>query len=97
MSSSPKRKAKNQTVSIVGSGRLGTALASALSQKGYQVEALVARRMAHARRAASLLGTTTLALSAQQLGQLPSSKIILITTPDDEILNTARVLADRDA
>lgn len=96
MSSSPKRKGKNQTVSIVGSGRLGTALASALSWNGYQVEAVVARRVAHARRAASLLGTTTLALSAQQLDRLPGSKIILITTPDDEILNTARVLADRD-
>lgn len=95
MSSSPKRKGKNQTVSIVGSGRLGTALASALSQKGYQVEAVVARRMAHARKAASFLGTTTHALSAQQLARLPGSKIILITTPDDEILNTARVLADR--
>lgn len=96
MSSSPKRKNKIRTVSIVGSGRLGTALANALSQKGYQVEAVVARRIAHARRVAGRLGTTVLALSAQQLDRLPSSRIILITTPDDEILNTARGLADSD-
>lgn len=96
MPSSPKRKDRIRTVSIVGSGRLGTALASALSQKGYQIEAVVARRIAHARRAASVLGSRTLALSAEQLGRLPGSKIILITTPDDEILNTAKELGDRD-
>ena len=87
------RKIKKPTVSIVGSGRLGTALAKALSEAHYEIEALVARQIAHARRAAALLGSPKIALSEKELSTLPASKIILITTPDGEILKTAERIA----
>jgi len=87
------RKSKKPTVSIVGSGRLGTALARALAASHYEIEALVSRKIVHARRAAALVGSATIALSEKQLPDLPASKIILITTPDGEILKTADRIA----
>ena len=93
MSISRPRKIKKPTVSIVGSGRLGTALAKALAGAHYEIEALVARQIGHARRAAALLGSPKIALSERDLSALPASKIILITTPDGEILKTAEGIA----
>jgi predicted short-subunit dehydrogenase-like oxidoreductase (DUF2520 family) len=84
---------RKPTISIVGAGRLGTALARALASCGYTVEAVVARTSKHARRAAELIGTRPLALTALQLARLPSSDILFITTPDDLIEATAWRLA----
>lgn len=81
------------TVTIVGSGRLGTALGRALALSGYQIQAVVSRRAAQARRAAAFVGPSTQALAANQLSLLPPSKIIVIATPDDEIAGTAERLA----
>jgi predicted short-subunit dehydrogenase-like oxidoreductase (DUF2520 family) len=81
------------TISIIGAGRLGTALARALALCGYEIEALVARRLAHARRAAKLVSTGPRALAAAQLDQLPPSDVIIIATPDDRIAETASRLA----
>src|SRR6266478_1349596 len=92
----PARKGKlkkKPSVSIIGAGRLGTALALALASRGYPVEALVARRLSRAQRSRRLLATNVLALSENQLGQLPASKLILIATPDDVIDSVARKLA----
>ncbi len=80
-------------VVIVGAGRLGTALARALHACGYEVRALVSRTAAHARRAAGRAGVETLALGVGQLGRLPAAEILLITTPDDHIAETAAKLA----
>ncbi len=93
MSIASPRKNKKPTVSIVGSGRLGTALAVALASSHYEIEALVSRKIAHARRATALLGSATIALSEKEMQALPASKIILITTPDGEILKTANRIA----
>lgn len=93
-STSVSNSKKHQTtVSIIGAGRLGTALARALASCGYRVEAVVARQLSHAERAARLISTETLALSAKQLDKLPQSSIVLITTPDDLIAETAARLA----
>lgn len=90
------------SVSIIGTGRLGTALALALSRCGYPIVALVARHVRNAEKAAHLLrpkkgdsrnrAGAPLALSAKDLRLLPSSAIILICTPDDEIDTVARAL-----
>ena len=93
MSIARHRKGKKTTVSIVGSGRLGTALAKALFTSRYEIQAVVARRIAHARRARSLLSSATLALSEKDFQALPASKIILITTPDGDISTTAARIA----
>lgn len=83
------------TISIIGAGRLGTALAIALTSKGYPIRAVAARRPSHARKAITLskLPSQTLALGADQLEQLPPSDLVLITTPDDVIAGIARTFA----
>lgn len=81
------------TISIVGAGRLGTALAIALSVKGYTIEAVVNRRISDARRAARVISPRTQSLSLSHLSDLPPSNIILITTPDDAIRSVADQLA----
>ena len=91
------RKSKKPTVSIIGSGRLGTALAKALAASHYEIEAVVSRKIARARRSAALVGLATIALSEAELQSLPASKIILITTPDGEILKTANRIASLEA
>ncbi|MCM3873843.1 MAG: DUF2520 domain-containing protein [Pyrinomonadaceae bacterium] len=92
MSKAVRPKKSKPSVSIIGSGRLGTALAMALSALGYPIQAVVARRLSSARKAAALVGQNTLALKADELDLLPPSSILLLTTPDDEIANTAKRL-----
>jgi predicted short-subunit dehydrogenase-like oxidoreductase (DUF2520 family) len=84
---------RKPTISIIGAGRLGTALAIALVEEGYRVEAIMAQRLAHARRAAALINAHAQPLSAAQLGSLPPSDLLLITTPDDRIALAAARLA----
>lgn len=95
----PKRKTASAkrtattTVSIIGAGRLGTALALALANRGYTIEAIVARHVARARRTVEQSGTRSLALTSKQLRRLPLSDLLFITTPDDAIAVTAAQLA----
>ena len=90
-------------VAIIGAGRLGLALAIALQSSDYSLVALVARRRAKAEKAAAVLKKTIgnrlgkstpvpLALGANQLGQIPETDLVLITTPDDAIGATAQIL-----
>ena len=91
LTSSPSRR---PTVAVVGAGRLGTALALALTARGYEVAAMVARSPAHARRAAALAGTPrALALGSAQLEKLPPVRLLFITTPDDAVAGVAARLA----
>jgi len=86
-------KESKPSVCIIGSGRLGTALAISLTSSHYIILALVARRLSSAKRAAELLDGPLLSLSARQLERLPASDLVLITTPDDAIIDTAKQLA----
>ncbi len=91
-----KVQARKPSISIVGAGRLGGALAIALQSSGYPIMALVARHRQKARKAAALLTYTKLqprVLAANQLMNLGHSELILIATPDDAIEETARKLA----
>ncbi|HEY0546678.1 MAG TPA: DUF2520 domain-containing protein [Pyrinomonadaceae bacterium] len=83
----------DSSVSIIGAGRLGVALGIALAARGFEVEAIVARRLSHARRAAKLIGQRTRALSSAQLDKLKPASIVFITTPDDVIESVAEELA----
>ncbi len=90
----PLSPSARPSVAVVGAGRLGTALALALAACGYDVRALVARRAAHARRAAALAGVSHAhALNSAQLELLPPTQLLFITTPDDAIAETAARLA----
>jgi predicted short-subunit dehydrogenase-like oxidoreductase (DUF2520 family) len=82
-----------KSVAIVGAGRLGTALASALDACGYEVRALVSRGAAGARHAAARAGLKTLALGAGELERLPSVELLFLTTPDDALKEMTRSLA----
>ena len=85
------------TISIIGAGRLGVALARALHGSGYLIEAVVSRRLGRARRARSQwLPESVVPLSAGQLDRLPTSKLTIIATPDDVIAKTAETLARLD-
>jgi predicted short-subunit dehydrogenase-like oxidoreductase (DUF2520 family) len=86
---------RKPTISIIGAGRLGQALAIALRDSGYPVIALVARRRQKAEKAAALLGKNNqrpLALAADELVKLPQAEIILISTRDDVIAEIAESL-----
>ena len=83
-------------VSIIGTGRLGTALAIALAHEGYSIGALVARRRESARRAAALLNVPTRVLALKELVDRPPSDLLLIATPDDQIPKVSEALAKLD-
>jgi predicted short-subunit dehydrogenase-like oxidoreductase (DUF2520 family) len=89
-----KKKAAQLTLTVVGAGRLGTALALALAAEGYRVSAVVTRRKQHARRVAKLFSSPyPLALATAELSELPKTDLLLISTPDDQIAATAARLA----
>lgn len=94
---SASRAGERCSVAVIGAGRLGTALARALATRGYAIEALVSRRLAHARRAQSLTGAPAgaqpLALAFSDVGRLPPIDVLLVTTPDDAIETVATRLA----
>jgi len=99
-----KPVSQKPSLSIIGAGRLGQAFAIALRSSGYSVVALVARSKPKAEKAAALLTKTlgqgpakarpqSLVFGANQLGKLPETDLVLITTPDDAIQETAQRLS----
>ena len=86
-----KRKQKPR-VSIIGAGRLGTALSVALLRRGYSIESVVARHVQKARQAASFLDAKLQVLAAKQLLTLRPADVFLITVPDDQIAGVAAQL-----
>jgi predicted short-subunit dehydrogenase-like oxidoreductase (DUF2520 family) len=97
-----KRQAqKRLTISIIGAGRLGTALGKALRRAGHRIELVVARRAANSRRAASLIGGDPLSVSAPRLlafnaaarVRLLRSDVVIISTPDDALPRIAQQLS----
>jgi predicted short-subunit dehydrogenase-like oxidoreductase (DUF2520 family) len=81
-----------QTVSIIGVGRTGGALALALAKNGYQVENLVARDFQKAARIAELTGCASDILAAGEFSGI-SSDIVFITTQDTGIAEVSKGLA----
>jgi len=92
----PTAKAKLEPkpgVSIVGAGRLGTALAIALAESGYRISALVTRRREHVLKAGALLDVFGVLLTSNKLNKLPPTDLVIIATPDDQIKLVARELS----
>src|SRR5687768_2086519 len=92
----PKATKRKPQVSIIGTGRLGTALAIALVQQGYSIGALVARRRESATRAAAALDVPARVVALKDLADLPAPDLLLIATPDDQIAKVAESLAKLD-
>lgn len=83
-------------VSLIGTGRLGSALAIALADEGYTIGALVSRRRESARRAANLLDVPTRVLALKELAGQPRPDLLLIATHDDQIAGVAEAVAKLD-
>jgi predicted short-subunit dehydrogenase-like oxidoreductase (DUF2520 family) len=87
--------ADDRSISIIGAGRLGTALGIALRRVGYRVQLAVTYSSSTARRAALAL-PGSIGISVEQFAQgnsaeiLAESTLILIATPDDVIRRTAQ-------
>ncbi|MFN2531980.1 MAG: Rossmann-like and DUF2520 domain-containing protein [Pyrinomonadaceae bacterium] len=82
-----------QSVAIIGAGRLGTALAIALSETGYQITDVVTSRSQTAQNAAQLLAGSPQALSEKQLVRLSAANVYIIATPDEQIPTVAKSLS----
>src|SRR5918996_5123179 len=81
-------------VSIIGTGRLGTALAISLAAEGYPIGSLVFRKRESGRRAAALLDVPTRVIALKQLADWPPPELLLIATPDDQIANVVAGLSE---
>jgi predicted short-subunit dehydrogenase-like oxidoreductase (DUF2520 family) len=84
-----------QSVSIIGIGRLGGALAIALSRAGYVIDNLVHRDPSTANSISQLLPSRIRLVSWSSLPPRLGSDVILITTPDPQIAVIAGVLVKR--
>src|SRR6185503_17374710 len=96
-SRSPASQTKRLTISIIGGGRMGTALGRALQAAGHRVQLVVTRQASSARRAARMIGGEVRPLTVRELVSarktLSDSDLLLISTPDDLIQHVARELA----
>src|SRR5262249_31613532 len=97
-----KSRVPGLNVSIIGAGRIGTALGVALSRAGHSIEVVSAKHALSARRLARMISRTTIGVStvellkppASPLKSLAQSSLVLIAIPDDYIAMTANNLAN---
>jgi predicted short-subunit dehydrogenase-like oxidoreductase (DUF2520 family) len=82
-------------VTIIGAGRLGGALALALSKKDYSIENLFARKLETVERIAAHINPKPRILNLPDAETLAGSEIIFITTQDSEIESVAEDLAGK--
>ncbi|MBJ7381351.1 MAG: DUF2520 domain-containing protein, partial [Acidimicrobiia bacterium] len=80
-------------LSIIGPGRAGTAIAKALANKGWVISRVAGRSIEHAQPLAEKLGAV--ACSAADVGI--GVDLIIISTPDAAISETALIVAERAA
>lgn len=78
-------------VGIIGLGRVGTALACALADRGYQI--LACSRKASSKESLELEGRSLPVVTLRQLAQ--KADLIFITTPDSAIAETAGFLQQK--
>jgi predicted short-subunit dehydrogenase-like oxidoreductase (DUF2520 family) len=87
----PRSQAR-QSISIIGAGRLGTALGIALRSANYEIDLVVTKHAASARRSARLTGARA-GLTWKEFAAHPNacgkSRVIIVATPDDVIAKVA--------
>jgi predicted short-subunit dehydrogenase-like oxidoreductase (DUF2520 family) len=79
------------TLSIVGAGRVGTALGKRLRERGWQIGAVVTRSSVTSRAAVRAIGAGQ--PSARLAPGLLAADVILLTVPDDSVAAVAAMLA----
>ena len=81
-------------ISIIGVGRVGGALAIALSKKGFEIENLIVRSRETAQKVSEIIEPQPQLAALNELSEI-SSEIIFITTQDFEIERVAAALAGK--
>ncbi len=84
-----------QTYAIIGCGRAGKTFAKQLSSAGYVSSGFASRRLTSARQAADIAGYQGDQVSERPWAVIGDADIILISTPDGVIGQTASEMADR--
>ncbi len=74
---------RKPAVGFIGAGKVGTALASKLSDCGYPVVAVASRSHASAERLAARIAGCTAMNSGQKVAE--AAELVFVTTPDDAI------------
>jgi predicted short-subunit dehydrogenase-like oxidoreductase (DUF2520 family) len=93
------RLGNRRRITIIGGGRLGTALGIALRRAGYNIALVVTRHSRTAQQAAKAIGGGVIGIAASEanfrkhIDRLAGSSLILITTPDNAIKRTAATIA----
>ncbi|MBM4160109.1 MAG: DUF2520 domain-containing protein [Ignavibacteria bacterium] len=75
-------------VSIIGAGRVGTALAVLFHRCGFRVVSVISRRRRHAKRCALLVKCLTFSTRAADIS--PDTELLVIAVPDEQIRIVAR-------
>lgn len=83
-----------KTVSIIGIGRVGGALALALDEKNYKIENLIARTTENAEKVGQLLQSKPKISNLESLNEI-NSEIVFISTQDSEISKIAEILRSK--
>ncbi len=81
----------SRSISIVGAGRLGRALARSLRQVGWRIGPVVTRSADHSRAAVHAIGAGK--PLATLTSEVMDADVILLATPDDVLAEVARQLA----
>jgi predicted short-subunit dehydrogenase-like oxidoreductase (DUF2520 family) len=79
------------SLAIIGAGRVGSALGRRLCELGWKIGAVVTRSEASARRSVRFIGAGKACAGLAR--QILASRVILIATPDDNIAVVAQELA----
>ena len=88
-----KQRKIKPSISIVGPGNLGTALARALTDAGYRVPCIVGRAGSRAVLPAEKLARSVRARRVEAGSQRLETDVVWLTVPDDAIAPVARQLA----
>jgi len=77
-------------ISIIGAGRLGTSLGSALSKKGYSIKSLSCRTSRSAEESRKIIGEGK--ASTDNIQTAKAGNVIFLCLPDEKILEVVREL-----
>ncbi|HTG91005.1 MAG TPA: DUF2520 domain-containing protein [Pyrinomonadaceae bacterium] len=88
-----RNSARKPSVSLIGPGRLGIALAMALESAGYKIVSLVGLNRQKLRKTAQLLDVSCQLLVAKELEKGRLGDLIIVSVPDDQIVTVAGDLA----
>jgi predicted short-subunit dehydrogenase-like oxidoreductase (DUF2520 family) len=80
-----------KSIAIIGAGRVGSAVGYLLTRAGYTVNAVAARSLASAEKAAAFIGAGTPATDVVKAAS--KADIVFITTPDGAIKNVCDIIA----